>query len=105
MNADEVTRLIQAGLPDAEIRVLTDDDTHFEAVVVAAEFEGRRSLQRHQLVYAALGPLHGAGDPRPFHPGLHAGRVAGRAPRAWPDLTGAEARGQATDPGRRTPRR
>ena len=59
MNADEVTRLIQAGLPDAEIRVLTDDDTHFEAVVVAAAFEGRRSLQRHQLVYAALGPLLG----------------------------------------------
>jgi acid stress-induced BolA-like protein IbaG/YrbA len=27
--------------------------------VVAAEFEGRRSLQRHQLVYATLGPRMG----------------------------------------------
>jgi acid stress-induced BolA-like protein IbaG/YrbA len=59
MNAEEVTRLIRAGLPDAEIRVLTDDDTHFEAVVVATEFEGRRALQRHQLVYSTLGPRMG----------------------------------------------
>ncbi len=32
MTADEVTQLIRAGLPDAEVRVLSDDDTHFEAV-------------------------------------------------------------------------
>jgi acid stress-induced BolA-like protein IbaG/YrbA len=59
MTADEVTRLIQAGLPDARVRVLTGDDTHFEAVVIDPQFEGRRSLQRHQLVYAALGPRMG----------------------------------------------
>ena len=59
MTADEVTRLIQAGLPDAEVRVLTDDDTHFEAVVVAVQFEGKRPIQRHQLVYAGLGQRMG----------------------------------------------
>jgi acid stress-induced BolA-like protein IbaG/YrbA len=59
MTADEVTQLIQAGLPDARIRVRTDDDTHFEAIVIAAQFEGRRSIQRHQLVYAGLGPRMG----------------------------------------------
>jgi len=59
MTANEVTRLIQAGLPDAEVRVLTDDDTHYEAIVIAPQFEGRRPLQRHQLVYAALGPRMG----------------------------------------------
>ena len=36
MTADEVTQLIATGLPEAEVRVLTDDDTHFEAIVVAA---------------------------------------------------------------------
>jgi len=50
MTADEVTQLILSGLPGAHVRVLTDDDTHYEAVVVAAQFEGKRSIQRHQLV-------------------------------------------------------
>jgi acid stress-induced BolA-like protein IbaG/YrbA len=59
MTADEVTQLIQAGLPDARVRVRTDDDTHFEAVVISAQFEGRRPIQRHQLVYAGLGPRMG----------------------------------------------
>jgi acid stress-induced BolA-like protein IbaG/YrbA len=59
MTADEVTRMIESGVPGAKVRVLTEDDTHFEAVVIAAQFEGRRPLQRHQLVYAALGPRMG----------------------------------------------
>ena len=59
MTADEVTRLIEAALSDARVSVLTDDDTHFEAVVVSAQFEGKRPLQRHQLVYAGLGPRMG----------------------------------------------
>ena len=31
------------------------DGHHFEAVIVSAEFEGKRRVARHQLVYAALG--------------------------------------------------
>ena len=34
-------------------------ETHYKAVIVSAQFEGRRALQRHQLVYAALGELMG----------------------------------------------
>ena len=75
MTADEVTRLIQAGLPDARIRVLTDDDTHFEAVVIAPQFEGRRPLQRHQLVYAALGPRMGRE--------IHALSIQAYTPAEW----------------------
>ena len=59
MTADEVTRLIEAGLPGARVRVSTDDDTQFAAVVVSDRFEGRRPLQRHQQVYAALGERMG----------------------------------------------
>jgi len=59
MTAEEVTELILSALPGADVRVLTDDDTHFEAVVVAAQFEGKRSIQRHQLVYAGLGARMG----------------------------------------------
>ncbi|HWZ62315.1 MAG TPA: BolA/IbaG family iron-sulfur metabolism protein [Steroidobacteraceae bacterium] len=55
MNPEEVARLIRAGLPGAEVRVQSDDQTHFAARVVAREFANLRSLARHQLVYRALG--------------------------------------------------
>jgi acid stress-induced BolA-like protein IbaG/YrbA len=59
MNAAEVQTLIQNGLPGAQVRVESDDDTHFEAVIIAPQFEGKRMIQRHQLVYATLGQLMG----------------------------------------------
>ena len=59
MNAAEVQSLIEAGLPGAAVRVASDDDTHFEAVIVASQFEGRRMIQRHQLVYGTLGARMG----------------------------------------------
>jgi len=59
MNPEEVARLIRAGLPGAEVEVRSDDHTHFAARIVAREFDGKRSLARHQLVYRALGTLVG----------------------------------------------
>lgn len=59
MNATEVQRLIEAGLPGARVQVMSDDDTHFEAVIVAEQFAGKRMIQRHQLVYATLGARMG----------------------------------------------
>ncbi|MEM8815783.1 MAG: BolA/IbaG family iron-sulfur metabolism protein [Pseudomonadota bacterium] len=59
MNPVEITRLIEAGFQDASVEVNSDDNTHFEALVVASEFEGVRPLARHQLVYKTLGTLVG----------------------------------------------
>ncbi len=59
MSPEEVARLIRAGLPGAEVRVQSDDNTHFAARVVAREFSGLRTLARHQLVYRTLGELMG----------------------------------------------
>jgi len=59
MTADEVQQKIQAALPGAAVRVLSGDDVHFEALVVAPQFEGLRTIKRHQLVYAALGAAVG----------------------------------------------
>lgn len=59
MTAAEVQALIAAALPGAEVRVMSDDDTHFEALIVAPQFAGKRMIQRHQLVYAALGARMG----------------------------------------------
>lgn len=52
-------RLIEAGFDGATVRVMSDDNTHFEALVVAGEFEGLRQIARHQRVYATLGALVG----------------------------------------------
>ena len=81
MQSDEIAKLIQAGLPSAEVEVRSDDGTHFDAVVVAADFEGKRTLQRHQMVYATLGPRMGreihALSLKTLTPGEHAGGGSG----------------------------
>jgi acid stress-induced BolA-like protein IbaG/YrbA len=59
MNANEVQLLIAAGLPGAQVIVESDDDTHFTARIVTAQFAGKRMIARHQLVYAALGQKMG----------------------------------------------
>jgi acid stress-induced BolA-like protein IbaG/YrbA len=59
MNTTEIETLIKAGFEDAEVRVMSDDNTHFAAIVVAAEFAGKRSIARHQMVYKTLGSLVG----------------------------------------------
>ncbi len=59
MNPEDVARLIRAGLPGAQVRVQSDDNTHFAAHIVAHEFAGKKSLARHQLVYRTLGELMG----------------------------------------------
>lgn len=59
MDPVEITNLIEAGFDDAIVEVLSGDNTHFEALVVAKEFEGKRSIARHQLVYKCLGALVG----------------------------------------------
>ncbi len=59
MSPSEIEQLIVAGLPGCQAQVLSDDGTHFEAVVISEAFEGKRPLQRHQMVYQTLGELVG----------------------------------------------
>jgi len=59
MDEAEVTRLIEAGVPDADATVTTprdpDDDQHYRAVVVSPAFESETLVDRHQMVHDALG--------------------------------------------------
>ncbi|MBT5891776.1 MAG: BolA/IbaG family iron-sulfur metabolism protein [Chromatiales bacterium] len=59
MTPQQVEQLIQTGLPDAQVSVMSEDDTHFEAMVISSQFAGKRPLQRHQMVYQTLGELMG----------------------------------------------
>ena len=51
---ESVKQGIEAGLACEHVEVVGDGQ-HFQALVVSAEFAGRSRVQRHQLVYAALG--------------------------------------------------
>ena len=53
--AEDIQRLIEAGLPGAQVRVAGDDGAHFEALIVSADFAGKSLVQQHQMVYRALG--------------------------------------------------
>jgi acid stress-induced BolA-like protein IbaG/YrbA len=59
MNSEDIAALIRQGLPSARVEVQSDDNTHFATLVVSDDFEGLRQLQRHQLVYRALGDKMG----------------------------------------------
>ena len=57
MTAEEIGRLIRAGLPDAEVTLedLAGDGNHYRARVVSPAFRGKTRVQQHQMVYQALG--------------------------------------------------
>ncbi len=59
MTPADIEALITAHLPDCTVRVSSDDNVHFEAEVVSAAFVGKRPIQRHQLVYGAIGDRMG----------------------------------------------
>jgi acid stress-induced BolA-like protein IbaG/YrbA len=55
LSSEQLKSYITQGLACDYIQVLGDDGTHFDAVIVSPAFEGKRMVQQHQLVYAALG--------------------------------------------------
>jgi len=75
MNPEDIARLIENGFDSAIVKVESDDNTHYGALVVAAEFEGKRPLARHQLVYKCLGSLVGNE--------IHALSITALTPEEW----------------------
>ena len=51
---ESIKHAIEGGLACQHVEVMGDGE-HFQALVVSDEFAGRNRVQRHQLVYAALG--------------------------------------------------
>jgi len=59
MQPQSIREMIEAGLPGAQADVFGDDGTHFEARVIAEQFDGQGTLARHRAVYATLGERMG----------------------------------------------
>ena len=55
MNSDDIKVLIEASIEDAVANVSSDDNVHFEAIVIAEGFQEKSLVQRHQMVYGCLG--------------------------------------------------
>lgn len=75
MTADEIKNIIAAGMPCEHIE-LTGDGQHWYATIVSSEFEGRRSIARHQRVYATLGGKMDSGE-------VHALSMQTYTPTEW----------------------
>ncbi len=69
---EDVTKLIQQGIPDAEVSV-DGDGYKYEATVISSRFEGLNTLKRHQAVYAAVDSAISSGD-------LHALTIHAKTP-------------------------
>lgn len=54
MDPKEIQDMIRAGMPGSSVEV-EGDGTHFEALVVSNDFEGKTLLERHQMIYKILG--------------------------------------------------
>jgi stress-induced morphogen len=57
MDPKEIEQMIAQALPGSRVEVkdYTGGGDHFEALVVSPAFEGKTLVERHQLVYNALG--------------------------------------------------
>lgn len=59
MNTQQIELALNSAFPDAIVEVLSDDEVHFEVRIISQRFAGQRPIQRHQMVYAALGDAVG----------------------------------------------
>lgn len=57
MDPERLKQLIEAGVPEAEVRVqdLTGTRDHFRVEVVSPAFGGKSLVEQHRMVYAAVG--------------------------------------------------
>jgi len=75
MNAEQIKALIASNLSCTHLE-LQGDGRHWYAVVVAAEFDGKRAIARHQRVYAALAGKVESGE-------VHALSIKAFTPAEW----------------------
>jgi stress-induced morphogen len=66
MTPEDITARIRTALPDADVQIVdtTGGGDHFSATVVSSAFANKGLVDRHRLVYAALGAaMHGSRAP------------------------------------------
>jgi acid stress-induced BolA-like protein IbaG/YrbA len=73
MNPEEIKVIIENAIPGSIVNV-EGDGTHFEAVIISSEFQGKGLVEQHQMVYRALGESMS---------GIHALSLKTYTPEQW----------------------
>lgn len=81
MDPAEIKTLIENGLAGAQASIFSEDNTHYAALVICSEFEGKRAIARHQMIYGCLGKLMGNE--------IHAMSIRAHTPDEWRELQAA----------------
>lgn len=80
ISPNQIEAMVRAQLPDAEVKVMTNDGEHYEIIVVSSEFQGKRLVQQHQMVYKAIQQEMLSGT-------IHAMAVKTYTPEAWQEAS------------------
>lgn len=75
MEASEVKKSIEHGIPGAEATV-TSDGSKYTAIVVSAEFEGKTMIAEQKMVYATVNEHIQSGA-------IHALTIKAYTPEEW----------------------
>ncbi|THF61713.1 BolA family protein [Pseudothauera rhizosphaerae] len=76
--AQEIKRLIEAGMACDYVAIEGDDGVHFTGIVVSSAFEGLPRVRQHQAVYTTLGRLMGND--------IHALQLQTYTPAKWAEV-------------------
>jgi acid stress-induced BolA-like protein IbaG/YrbA len=77
MNAQALEALIEANIDNTKAIVKSDDNVHFEAIVISDSFNSIASrVKRQQMVYKALGDKIATGE-------VHALQLQTFTPNVW----------------------
>ena len=79
MNADDVRSILEQQLTDCDIKVEVDG-SHVNIIVIGDVFEGKRPVQRQQIVYGALQEQIASGV-------IHAVNMKTYSVQEWQQLT------------------
>lgn len=81
MDPQEIKDMIEAGIPGCTAIVNGDDGSHFDAIVVAEEFDGQSLVNKQRMVYGTLGDSITSGR-------LHALSIKAYTPAQWAEQQG-----------------
>ena len=73
--------MLEQAFPGGTVRLESNDNVHFQLLVVAPQFEGKNMVEQHQMVYAALGDAMRAD--------IHALTIRSMTPDQWASQRGA----------------
>ena len=76
MQPEDVKAMIEAGLPGAEVVANSSDGSHFDVIVVSADFEGKTRVKRELAVNSLMFKKITSGE-------IHAINIKAYTPDEW----------------------